>query len=49
MLTNKLGKGGKCPYLELFWSVFPRIWTVYKEIRSISLVFSPNAGKYGPE
>ena len=28
MLTNKLGKGEKCPYSELFWSVFSRIWTV---------------------
>ena len=25
-----------CPYSELFWSVFPRIWTEYREIRSIS-------------
>ena len=25
----------KCPYLELFWSVFPRIRTEYGEIRSI--------------
>ena len=21
-----------CPYLEFFWSVFPRIWTEYGEI-----------------
>ena len=26
----------KCPYLELFWSVFSHIWTEYGEIRSIS-------------
>ena len=26
----------KCPYSEFFWSVFPRIWTGYEEIRSIS-------------
>ena len=25
-----------CPYSELFWSVFSRIWTEYREIRSIS-------------
>ena len=35
----------KCPYSEFFWSVFSRIWTEYGEIS----VFSPNAGKYGPE
>ena len=27
----------KCPYLELFWSVFPRIRTEYREILHISL------------
>ena len=27
----------KCPYPELFWSVFSRIRTEYREIRSISL------------
>ena len=26
----------KCPYLELFWSVFPRIWTEYLKIHVIS-------------
>ena len=26
----------KCPYLKLFWSVFPGIRTEYEEIRSIS-------------
>ena len=26
----------KCLYLELFWSLFSRIWTEYAEIRSIS-------------
>ena len=25
-----------CPYLELFWSVFSRIWTEYGKIQSIS-------------
>ena len=25
-----------CLYLELFWSIFPRIWTEYAEIRSTS-------------
>ena len=25
----------KCPYSELFWSAFSRIWTEYREIRSI--------------
>ena len=35
---------GKCPYSELFWSTFCRIWT------ECGLnVFSPNAGKCGPE
>ena len=26
----------KCTYSELFWFVFPLIWTEYGEIRSIS-------------
>ena len=26
----------KCPYSEFFWSVISRIWTKYREIRSIS-------------
>ena len=26
----------KCPYLEFFWSIFPRILTEYGEIRNIS-------------
>ena len=26
----------KCPYSELFWSVFSRIWTEYGEILRIS-------------
>ena len=38
----------KCPYSELFWSAFCRIQTEYGEILRLS-VFSPNAGKYGPE
>ena len=32
----------KCPYSELFWSSFSRIWPKYGEYLSI---FSPNAGK----
>ena len=28
--------GKKCPYSELFWSVFTRIWTEYGEIRHMS-------------
>ena len=35
----------RCPYLELFWSVFSRIRTEYGDLS----VFSPNAGKCGPE
>ena len=27
----------KCPYSELFWSAFSRIWTEYGEILCISL------------
>ena len=38
----------KCPYSELFWSAFFHIWNEYGEIRYHSL-FSPNAGKCGPE
>ena len=37
----------KSPYSELFWSAFSRIWTEYGEIQNS--VFSPNAGKCGPE
>ena len=33
-LRNPLRK--KCPYLELLWSVFPRIWNEFGEIRSTS-------------
>ena len=32
---SKLPLREKCPYLELFWSAFSRIWTEYGEIRSI--------------
>ena len=35
----------KCSYLELFWSVFSRIWTEYGEIQSIQ----SDEGKYRPE
>ena len=39
----------KCVQIRsFFWSVFSRIWTEYGEILYLS-VFSPNAGKYGPE
>ena len=31
-----LALGKKCPYSEIFWSVFSRIRTKYEEIRSIS-------------
>ena len=31
----------KCPNSEFFWTVFSRIWILF--------VFSPNAGKNGPE
>ena len=41
LLKNSLRK--KCPYSELFWSVFFPIRTEYGEI------LSPQAGKYGPE
>ena len=38
---------------SFFWSVFSRIWTEYGEIlrrdTEYLSVFSPNAGKYGPE
>ena len=34
---------------SFFWSVFSRIRTEYGEMLRISPVFSPNAGKYGPE
>ena len=45
LLTSKMLRK-KCPYSELFWSVFSRIRTEYGEYLS---VFSPNAVKYGPE
>ena len=34
----------KCPYLELFWSVFSRIRTKYGEIRNISPYSVPMRG-----
>ena len=37
---------GKCLCSQFFWSVFSRIWT---EDTPYLSVFSPNAGKYGPE
>ena len=40
----------RCPYSELFWSVFSSIRTEYGKIDAPHFfVFSPNAGKYGPE
>ena len=42
----------KCPYLEFFCSVFSHNGAEYGEILCISLylsVFSPSAGKYGPD
>ena len=38
----------KCQYSGFFWFVLSRIWTEYGEIPHLS-VFTPNAGKYGPE
>ena len=51
-LTQSSPLREKCPYSELFWSPFSRIRTEYREILCISpylSVFSPNAGKCGPE
>ena len=28
---------GRCPYSELFWSVFSRIWTVRRDISSVRI------------
>ena len=40
----------RCPYSELFWSVFSSIRTEYGKIDAPHFfAFSPNAGKYGPE
>ena len=39
----------KCPYSEWLWSVFFRIRTEYERYLVFLSVFSPNAGKYGPE
>ena len=39
----------KCPYLEFFWSLFFDIPGEYGDLQSNLSVFSPNAGKYGPE
>ena len=36
MILNYFTLQKKCPYSELFWSVFSRIWTEYGETRSIS-------------
>ena len=49
-LTYALRK--KCPYTELFWSSFSRIWTDYGVIRSISLYsvrMRENADQYNSE
>ena len=37
----------KCSYSELFWSVFSRIRTEYREIRRISLYADQNNFEYG--
>ena len=34
--SDKLALRKKCPYLQLFWSVFSRIWTEYGEVLRIS-------------
>ena len=34
--TLKITLRRKCPYSELFWLVFSRIWTEYREMGSIS-------------
>ena len=50
-LTTKTAKQPllkKCPYSKLFWSVLSRIRSEYAEMLYLS-VFSPNAGKCGPE
>ena len=42
----------KCPYSELFWSSFSRIWTEYGEIRSIcpySVQMRENADQNNPK
>ena len=44
VLSQRYSMRKKCPYSELFWSVLSRIWTEY-----YLSVFSPDAGKYGPE
>ena len=36
-VQNTLSLRKKCPYSELFWSAFSRIWTEYREIWRISL------------
>ena len=45
--SQKLDK--KCPYSELFWSLFSRIRTELRRDTPYLSVFSPNAGKCGPE
>ena len=32
----QLSQRKKCPYAELFWSIFSHIWAEYGETRSIS-------------
>ena len=46
VLFDNLSLREKCPYSELFWSVFSRIWTEYEEIlvvffRHLDLVYKP--------
>ena len=39
----------KCPYLEICWSVFSRVWTKYGDLQGKSPYFSRKREKYGPE
>ena len=36
-ITRNIALREKCPYSELFWSSFSRVWTEYEEILGISL------------
>ena len=49
LFESKLALREKCPYSELFWSAFSRFLTEYGEMYMCLSVFSPNAGKCGPE
>ena len=47
-ILRAISQGKKCPYLEFFWSVFSVFELNTGDTEYLS-VFSPNAGKYGPE